>query len=184
METRSEFAIVEGMSRKLNAVAKWTEKDGVIYFTVVSNAITGKEWIKHFETKEVTIGDYAKELLLSNHFKSAKKGTIHNIAVIKGEFFSDENRTTRRIRAEADRRKMKTPPPEVACLIRDLFTNEEIKAIGLFWIVTMHEPIEESGGDSVLLGANRYATRPWLYGYGGRPGNGWDREVGFAFVSP
>ncbi len=156
----------------------------MIYFTLVSNGMTGKEWIKHFEAKGINVGDYAKQLLLSKAFKPSKKGTIYNIAVIKGEFFSDDNRITSNIREEADKRKFGKPNAEVSPLTRDMFTNEEIKAMGLYWIVPMHEPIKDSDGDPSLLGAGRRDGRPWLGAYDGRSDSRWGREDGFAFLAP
>ncbi|MFA6340624.1 MAG: hypothetical protein WCX27_00070 [Candidatus Paceibacterota bacterium] len=165
-------------------VRSWREEDGVIYFTVTSNGKSGKEWIKHFESRKIKISDYAKQLLLSKDFKPSKKGTVSQIALIKGESFSDDDRITSKIRREADRHKMEKSNAEVACLIRDLFTDEEIKAMGLYWIITMHEPIKDSDGAPRLLSMNRDGGGPWFDTYYDRSGFGWGRESGFAFVAP
>jgi len=181
----------EGVNRLLRGelvvsapVRNWREEDGVIYFTVTSNGFSGKDWIKHFESKKIKVGDYAKQLLLSKDFKPSKKGAVSQIAVIKGEFFSDSDRITSNIRNEADKRKFEKPNAEVACLIRDMFTDEQIKEMGLWWIVAMHEPIKDSDGDLSLLGTYRFDSESWLFTRYGRPGYGWIREYGFAFVAP
>ena len=159
----------------------WFEKDGMIYFTVTSNGKSGKDWIKHFESKGIKIGDYARQILLK--IKPSKKGTVTQIAVIKGEFFSDDNRITSNIRTEADKRKLSKPNAEVGCLVRDMFTDEEIKKMGLTWIVTMHEPIKDSDGDPSLLYADRDDDDSWLSTYYDNPDSRWNRESGFAFVA-
>jgi hypothetical protein len=160
---------------------KWFEKDGMIYFTVISNGMSGKEWIKHFESKGIKIGDYARQILLK--IKPSKKGTVTQIAVIKGEFFSDENRTTSKIREEANKRKLSKPNTEVACLIRDMFTDGEIKEMGLWWIVTIHEPIITFSRDLGLLCTYQSGGRSRLdTGYSKLVGY-WDCEAGFAFVA-
>ena len=159
----------------------WFEKDGMIYFTVTSNGKSGKDWIKHFESKGIKIGDYARQILLK--IKPSKKGTVTQIAVIKGEFFSDDNRITSNIRIEADKRKFGKPNAEVGCLIRDMFTDEEIKKMGLSWIVIMHEPIKDSDGDPYLLCTYRSDDDSWLCADYGNPDVRWNREDGFAFVA-
>jgi len=159
---------------------RWTEKDNVIYFTLVSNGKTGDEWINHFEGKKLPVGSYAQSVLRHKNFKPTKAGTVHNIVVLKGDLFSDENRITKNIRAEAKERKMTEPHAEVACLIRDAFSDKEIEEMGLSWINTMHEPIPDSGGDPLVLGTSRYDVYG-LYAYDDNPDDCWLRDYGFAF---
>ncbi len=170
---------IEGKFIETDAV--WFEKDGVIYFTVTSNGKSGKEWIKHFESKGIKIGDYASKILLK--IKPSKKGTVTQIAVIKGEFFSDHNRIMSNIRIEADKRKFEKLNAEVECLIRDMFTDEEIEKMGLSWIVIMHEPIKDSDGDSIFLYAGRLDDGSWLRTLQTRFDGRWLRKDGFAFAS-
>ena len=159
----------------------WTEKDHVISFSVTSDGTSGEDWITRLESKGFRAGDYAKQVLRSPDFKPTS-GVTTEIAVLKGALFTDNERTTEKIRAEADKRKLEKPNAEVACLIREKFTDKEIEDMGLVWIVTMHDPIKDSGGDPSLLGAGRGGDGRWLHAYGGGPGNGWDHEYGFAFV--
>ncbi len=160
---------------------RFEEKDGVIYITVTSDGKTGAEWVAHFEKKGIRLTKYAKSFLLSDDFKPTK-GVTYRIAILKGMLFSDSDRVTKKIRAEADRRNLGKPNAEVGCLIRDNFSDDEIEAMGLIWIVAMHEPIEDSDGSPGLLGASRGVDGRWLHAYGGHPGSGWFREHGFAFV--
>ncbi len=159
----------------------WTEKDGIILFSVTSDGTTGKEWVKRLEKKGFRVGDYAKSLLLSSEFKPSS-GVTTPIAVLKGLLFKDGDRTTKNIRAEADKRKLTKPNPEVACLIREKFTDEEIEAMGLWYIVAMHDPIKDSDGDLNLLNVNRNDNGRWLNTYYDNPDSRWDRVRGFAFV--
>ncbi len=159
----------------------WTEKDGVIYFNVISDGATGAEWIVRLEKKGYRLSDYAKSVLLSKDFKPTS-GITTEVAVLKGMLFEDNNRITKKIRSEAANRKLETPNAEIACLIREKFTDEEIEAMGLIWIVAMHEPIKDSGGDPNLLSADRFGGGRWLFAYYGEPDSRWDREGGFAFA--
>ena len=67
-------------------------------------------------------------------------------------------------------------------MIREKFTDEEIEAMGLQWIVTMHEPIYIGGSSSSLLGADRRGDGSWLETYGCDPDYEWPHDCGFAFV--
>lgn len=212
MDNKNEFVIAEVMPGKLNALVKnimrqmvvddpneavrlinsgewvvskptrcWREQDGVIYLSVTSDGTTGSEWIARLEKKGFRVSDYAKSILLSPDFKPTS-GITTEIAILKGMLFEDSNRITEKIRAEAERRKLTKPNAEVACLIRENFSDEEIEAMGLWWIVIMHEPINDSDGVPFLLLALRYDAVRWLASYFGKPGLKWDRDDGFAFV--
>jgi len=159
----------------------WREQDGTIYFSVTSDGTTGEEWINRLESKGFRLSDYAKQRLRSDDFKSTD-GVTYEIAVLKGMLFEDSNRVTKKIRTEAEGRGLTTPNAEVACLIREKFSDEELEAIGLWWIVAMHEPIKDSDGDPILLSAGRGGGGRWLYACYDNPDDRWDREDGFAFV--
>lgn len=159
----------------------WREEDGVIYFSVTSDGTTGEDWITRLESKGFRVGDYAKQVLRSPAFKPTS-GVTTEVALLKGLLFEDNDRITSKIRTEADKRKLTEPNAEVACLIRENFSDKEIEAMGLIWIVAMHEPIEDSDGDPALLGAGRGGDGPWLYAFHGRPDRKWHRGNGFAFV--
>lgn len=159
----------------------WREEDGVIYFSVTSDGTTGEDWITRLESKGFRVGDYAKQVLRSPDFKPTN-GVTTEVAVLKGMLFEDNDRITKKIRAEADKRKLSKPNAELACLIREKFTDKEIEAMGLWWIVAMHEPINDSDGDPSLLDADRSGDGRWLGAYRGRPVSRWDRDDGFAFA--
>lgn len=159
----------------------WREQDGVIYLSVTSDGTTGPEWIKRLEKKGFRLSDYAKSVLRSPDFKPTK-GVTTEIAILKGMLFEDNDRITHKIRTFAAERKLSAPNAEVACLIRENFSDEDIEAMGLIWIVTMHEPIKDSVGDPSLLRAGRSVDGRWLNAYCDKPDDRWNRESGFAFV--
>ncbi len=161
----------------------WHEHDGVIYFTVTSDGATGAEWIARLKKKGFRVSDYAKQVLLSKNFKPTT-GVTTEVAVLKGMLFEDNQRITKNIRKNAEDRKLETPNAEIACLIREKFTDEDIEAMGLVWIVVMHESINDSDGDPYLLGADRLVGGHWLCAYYVSPGSKWNRVSGFAFSLP
>jgi hypothetical protein len=149
---------------------------------VTSDGTTGKQWIKRLEGNGFRVEDYAKQVLRSPSFKPTK-GITTEVAVLKGMIFTDNHRiTTKKIRIEADKRKLSKPNIELACLICEKFTNEEIEQMGLQCIVVMHEAIKDSNGRQHLLGVGYPIGWDWLSTYDGRPGSRWSRDDGFAFV--
>lgn len=204
MSTISEFASASLTAGQLNAIVKklggheaalkflrgelmvsestrnWREQDGVIYLSVTSDGTTGPEWITRLESKGFRVSDYAKSILCSLDFKPTS-GVTTEIAILKGMLFEDSDRVTNKIRAAAESRKLTKPNIEVACLIRENFSDEEIEAMGLWWIVVMHESIKADGSPD-LLNVSRGGDGRWLGTSYGRPGAQWSRGNGFAFV--
>lgn len=159
----------------------WREEDGVIYFSVTSDGATGEDWIKRLKSNGFRVGLYAKDVLRSPDFEPTN-GVTTKVAVLKGMLFEANDRITKKIRAEADVRRFEKPNAEVACLIREKFTDEEIEAMGLWWIVAMHEPINDHDGGARLLGAGRLDDGRWLDACGGISDSEWSRDDGFAFA--
>ena len=69
-------------------VRSWTEKDGVIYFSVTSDGTTGEQWIARLEGKGFRLSGYTKQVLRSPDFKPTS-GITTDVAVLKGSLFSD-----------------------------------------------------------------------------------------------
>lgn len=159
----------------------WREEGGVIYFSVTSDGTTGEEWIKRLEGKDFRVSGYAKQVLLSPDFKPTSGVTIE-VGVLKPMLFENNDRITEKIRAEAEERKLSKPNVELACLIREKFTDEEIEAMGLWYIIAMHEPIKDSDGSPHFLDVDRHDCGHWLDTCNDWPGREWGRNRGFAFV--
>ena len=164
-------------------IPRWTEREGVIYFSVTSDGTTGPQWIERLKKKGFRISDWAESLLKSDDFKPTN-GVTTEVAVLKGMLWKDSDRITSNIRAEADKRKLEKPNAEVACLIRERLADEDIEAMGLWWIVTMHEPIKDSDGVLRLLLAHRSDGGRWLSTAYGSSDIRWRDDAGFAFVAP
>lgn len=180
-DSRALDSMVEGM---LQYQPRWEEKDGVIYFTLISAGKTGEQWIPYLKSRGNRLSSCSESVLLSEEFKPTPAGTIHRVAVLKGELFPDKNRITSEIRANAARRKLGMPHPEVGPLFRDAFSDSDIERMKLVWVVTMHKPITVSDGGAFLLRAIRRDDGPWLGTAVGDPEYRWRREDGFVFSVP
>ncbi|OHA59582.1 MAG: hypothetical protein A2589_01840 [Candidatus Vogelbacteria bacterium RIFOXYD1_FULL_46_19] len=122
--------------------------------------------------------------MLRRTSEAPTNGVTYNIVVRPGKKISDSDRITKKIRAAADKKGWLKPHWEVACLIRDTFTDEQLEQMGLWYIVTMHEPIKDSGGVPYLLDSCRSVDGRWLGANCVRPGASWGDRGGFAFAVP
>jgi hypothetical protein len=155
--------------------------DGTVEFTVKSDGTTGSGWITKLEGAGHKLGKYAKQLLLSTDFKPTK-GIVTKIVVLPGRLWSDNERSSRNTRTEATNRALVSPNAEVACLMRMMFSNEDIRQMGLRWLIAMHEPIKDTDGDPLLLGTDDDEGVSWLGAFWGRLDAQWRGLHGFAFA--
>jgi hypothetical protein len=173
---REEFKKVCGLNRK------WYEKNGVIYFTLPpTDNTTGPQWIERLEAKKYQLSRWAKDILNSQDFKPTS-GIINKIAVMKWMIWDDGKRTTKNISAVANKRKLTEPNLEVICLIREMFSDDDLRDMDLVWIMAMHKPIKDFNGVLRLLSANRDGDGLWLRAAYGEPDGKWPPAGGFAFV--
>lgn len=181
--TRNGEELARVLHKLLRPAVCWREEDGVIYFEVTSDGTPGHQWIERLEQKGFRLTRWAKDVLKSPDFNPSS-GVTYRVSVLKGTVFTDTDRMTRKIRAEAERRKLAKPHPEVACLIRELFSDKELEQMGLWWIVVFHEPIKDSDPGPFLLFAGRGSEGRWLGAGCGRSDDCWCSGGGFAFVVP
>jgi len=174
-------AILNGQAEIFFPIKKYREENGVIYFKVTSDGTTGEQWIIRLEKAGFKISKQTRDLLLSKDFKTTT-GVTYEIAVIKGNIFTDSNHITQKIRNEAAKRKLVTPNPEAVCLIREMFSDEEIKAVGLQWMVTFHRPTKDSGGKLFPLDTGRDCDGSWPNTDFDISDRSWCNTDGFAFV--
>jgi hypothetical protein len=162
----------------------WHEEAGVIYFYVTSYGTSGPQWISQLEADGFKLHDRAKCILRSSDFKTTSCGTTTKVAVIRGTLFKDKDRVTKNIRTEADRLNFSRPNGDLAGMIRKIFSDEELDAMGLWWIVAMHDPINDSDNLPRLLIASRSGEGSSLVTDFPRPEFRWGPRDGFAFVAP
>lgn len=153
--------------------------------TLTTNGLTGKQWIKRFKDNGYNISHWAKEIILSPEFEKSRlpKGTEIHIELVKGADVS-EPRTTDAIKNLARGKGWQVPTPEVALLIREAVSDEEMEQLGIWYIATLHDPIEDSDGSPGVLSAFRLDGGRWVYASWASPGRQWDTIGAFAFSVP
>lgn len=144
-----------------NKNPNWTEKDKDIRFSVTSDGTSGKKWISRLKNKNCRFGDFAESVLRSKSFKPTN-GIIYKIAVIRIDLSGNINLKNVTIDYEAKGREYITPHPEIFCLIRDKFSNGELKKMGFDEIVTMHKPIVDCSGNPAYLSTYNHDNDSWI----------------------
>ena len=138
------------------------EEDGVIYILLTSNGMTGEQWINHYKSKGIKIEALAKKAILSEKFKPTKGAKIE-IAILKDKLLKDKNLTVDSITALAVERHLTPLSIEAACLIRDMFTDEEFMGkMHLSLVTFMHETLHDSNGVPFWLDADCEFGGDWL----------------------
>lgn len=136
--------VIEGKSKRLSLdlipQKKWWDENGVIYFKVTSDGTTGAEWIEYFNEKGIKLSDCAKELLLSKDFQ-VTDNKEYNIAVLRSDCINSHN-DVKKINSEASKRNLLAVNPEVACLIREMFSDYEMKKMNIDSIISFHKPFK------------------------------------------
>lgn len=177
LEGRAEITMIEVKAPEPKKIVPVSLKE------VTSDGVSGKNGIKDLEKARYNVGDWAKDVMMKDAYV-VSNGKVYKPVVLKGEDFTDDERVTANIRKVAAEMGLITPPAELARLLRKSVSDEEIAAMGLYWLIVMHETITDSDGYPSVLGLFRDDRGRWLdacYGYSdGR----WDREIGFVFLTP
>ncbi|MBI2065820.1 MAG: hypothetical protein HYT68_02015 [Candidatus Zambryskibacteria bacterium] len=155
----------------------------VVLKEVTSDGVSGKDGIKDLEKARYNVGNWAKDVMKQKAYVVVN-GKTYKPVVLKGEDFTDDERVTSNIRKVAEEMGFITPPAELARLLRKSVSDEEIAAMGLYWLIVMHESITASDGRPVVLGLSRDDGGRWLYAYRGNSDNRWFRENGVVFLAP
>lgn len=112
----------------------WRKENDLIYFKVTSDGTTGPQWIERLERKCFNLDEGAREILLSPDFKPTSGVTTRIVVYSNTLLFRSQSFT------EDSRRRMLKPDIEVACLIRESFSDKEIQEMGFeAGLVIMHE---------------------------------------------
>ena len=162
-------------------VRLWTERDGIISFTYISDGTTGPQWIKRLGSKKCRLTDGAKEVLCAQNFVPTPAGTVVHMKIWKGDLFSPKNVWFKPLGAIAARSGYVIPNVEAICYMRDMFSNNEIQAMGLRKILIERKcpPTDRSELNTVYigtLGTDLAALRA--------NGAHWENEgAGFAYAS-
>lgn len=160
-------------------VKRWSVRDGVICITVTSNGLPGEQFVQHLRAKNCRLDDYASAMIDSEDFKPTQ-GVTTEVAILKSSLFTSKKPDLRRVRNFAARRKLIVPNAEIAGLLCETCSDNDLHDMGLRRIVVMHEPISRDfAGTPALLSVELDRL---IANYPGKSDHGLERDSGFAFV--
>lgn len=164
--------IIEG-NEPIIPSKKWDgDGDGsaMIYFTITSDGMAGDGWIRRLEKQGFGVTDEVKAMLRGTNFKPTS-GVVTRVAVIKSTLFEKGSATESNFNSHAKCAELKALNLEKACLIREMFSDQEIHAMDLYWINIAGFGVgtNDFGGSSLKLTGR---TRTW----------DWGRKAGYAYA--
>lgn len=142
----------------VNSVSYLSEKDNVMRFSLTSDGATGDQWIARLKSKGFSISDYVKNILLSTDFKPTSNFN-YEISVFKGMIWFDNVRIIKNITENTSKCQFSALNAEIICLIREKFSDKELKSIGLYWIVTLLSTLRDD--DRSCLKGYYVNPDPW-----------------------
>jgi hypothetical protein len=166
-----------------------TDKHGRFLITVTGLGLTGEEWLARFTSTGVKPTKWARDVLTRPDYDAKHRlepGKQYTVALLFGkkEFDTDVERTTANLRARGERDYGKSDDlrGELALLIREAISDEQLERWRIDYTAVLHEPIISSVGGPHVLGSGRRGGGPRLGTFWGNPANEW-RGLG-AFVFP
>lgn len=164
----------------------WEVKSGIIHLDITPTK-DRKNW-----KRDLILSNEVIPLLDSSGFERVNDNETTKIVILPGALFTDDERTNHNIRTEAykgtftDGKKLTDPSAETACFISRRFHFEDMEAMGLRWVVSMHKPIRNSGEDpGLLVLCFSDCFSPWIILGCGRINYYYpDARFGFAFEMP
>ncbi len=162
----------------MKCVPTWEERDGIFYLTLVSNGTTGPQWIMYFEKKGFLIRERAKDILNSSDFVPTTN-IAYNIAIIPGPLLDEKTRTLPNIHAYANKKRFQTPHPEIACLLMEYYSREDLVEMGIEALTIPHPPIKDARGMSCffIFDFEYYFQPPYIHRLDGSSSNVGDSTI-------
>lgn len=163
-------------------------KHGHAIITFTGNEFTGKQEIKRLEDAGYHLSDYAKQCFLStandcydgNH--RLLEGKSYTLALVPDkEIVSQSDRTTIALRKLGEKYGYGKPLAGHVPRIREVLSDEQMKELGIRYVVSLHEPIKNSDGRPLVLRAHRGDDGQWVGACWDRPGRRWSDHGAFAF---
>ncbi len=159
---------------------EWRDEEDVIRFTVRSTGDDGVQWASRLERKDFPISRGAREILGSKSGRFTK-GLYFDVAVFKARCFGQTSISRLEVLEQSFAWKFDPPTVELACLIRDKFSNTEIRKMGFRSIFVMNSIMVPT---SPILSVEAFGSKPSDSGIGICTNENFkgDSASGFAFI--
>ena len=187
--TLDELAL---FTQRKNPFSFERNEHGHIVFTFTGLDLTGAQEIERLEASGYRVGNYAKQCFTSaksdgydkNHRLVA--GQQYKIALMPNkEIERDSDRTTANLRKRGmEHYGYGKPLAGIVPRYREKVSDKQMKDMGVGYIVSLHDPIKDSGGDPSVLSSNRRVVGSWVYALWGKPDSQWNDDAACAFLVP
>lgn len=156
---------------------------GHILLSITGIDLTGAEEIHHLTNEGFRVNAYAKSCFQKVEYDKNHrlvKGKQYTIALMPIKEI--EVRTTDALRRRGiEKYGYGKPLAGFIPRLRETVSDEQMEEMGFWYIVAPHDPIKDSGGDPLVLGASRDDGGRWVGADWGHPGSQWSGRGAFAF---
>lgn len=116
-----------------NIKTGWENNDGVISFSVISDKTSGPQWLKRLKNKGIYVDETARKMLLSKAFKPSDE-VVTKVVIFRVPYAMFGEASPLPI---AEEKGLVEPVNgmELACLIREKFTNKQFFLMGCSMLV-------------------------------------------------
>ncbi len=120
---------------------RWRRNGNVVYTTLTSTGMTKNDWERHLgmELRNGMRSQWS-ESVRSSKFE-VTSGVEYTVAIIDGRGLASSRQllTTDMVVADASRRCLRPLPLEACFLLREAFTDNQVREMGLWNLTMMHE---------------------------------------------
>jgi hypothetical protein len=156
-------------------------EDGRHRLPVVSDGTGGPDWIERLRDQSFSVMVSAEGLLRSVDFQSVGPDGSQAVVLKMPEQLLGRW-SLKAARDLAEQLGFSTPQPEVACLMREQVSDDDVRDMGLRCMLVAHQPMFDAQTSVFgLLGLDRYFIR-CLSAERNLTRDSYDSDVGFVFM--
>ncbi len=120
---------------------RWFSIGCVTYFKVtLDKSTSGEDWITRTAEHGNVVHAQTHDRLCCKDFKQSAPGK-YLVAVFDISLLENDKVSLKEIRVMANKKGFETPNTDIACLVREQFSDQDIYAMGFDTLLFMHDPI-------------------------------------------
>ncbi len=164
---------------------------GHIVLEIEGLDLTGEQEVERLEGAGFRVSDYAKPCFTStkqdgyNAEHRLVAGQKYKVALVPHkEIKRDADRTTDALRKLGEKYGYSKPLAGIIPRIRESVSDKQMEEMGFWYVVALHDTIQDSDGRPLVLYAYRLDGGRWVGANWGKPGVEWDAYGASAFLVP
>ncbi len=142
--------VSQAASATESAVDRMLEVDDHIFFTLPkTDGTSGPAWLERLRDQGYAIEPNVEAILRSRSFVPTR-GLVYHIAAVRSVRWAPGEIRIADPLAYFIRRRYRMMHPEAVCLMREFFSREDFKSLGISWLAGLHGPETVDGLEMVL----------------------------------